>query len=391
MTSQSGETSLRGRLIVLTSTRFVGNLTIRFPFAFLPTIARGLGVSLSAMGVAYGIADLAGLGSAYVGRRVDRGHTRLGMVVGMAVLGLASMTAGVSIGIVMFMVAVSFLSLAKATYDTAMNTWIGHSVPFYKRGRITGITEYSWALSFFIGVPLLGLVIDATSWRGPFILMGVLSVAMALVVRLTFPDDEIQAHHTKVSINWDREMVAVMVALVGIAFAHTMILLTYAAWLEDSFNLEVQGLGFVAIVIGIGEIGGTTATVLFTDRIGKRRAIMTGVAVMIPTTLLLPATDDVLPLALLVLSLIFLGFELALISWLPMLSEIRPKARGTVTGYGLAIYTLARATGALAGPWVFTQSGMGQVTIVAVIALLASMVVLRFFISEPDGAPASQA
>lgn len=254
-----------GRLVVLTLTRFVGNLTIRFPFAFLPTIARGLGVSLTSMGIAFGIADLAGLSAAYTGRRVDRGHTRLGMVAGMTVLSVGALLGGMSNGIVLFTAAITCVGLGKATYDTAMNTWIGHSVPFYRRGRVTGITEYSWAMSFFVGVPILGLVIDATSWRGPFILMAVLSLVMAAVVYRSFPPDTPHAASESVSIDWNRQIFAVMAALVGIAFAQTMILLTYAAWLEDTFDLEVQGLGFVALVIGIGEICGTTATVLFTS------------------------------------------------------------------------------------------------------------------------------
>ena len=376
----------RGRLVVLTVARFVGNLAIRFPFAFLPTIARGLGVSLTSMGLAYGIADLAGLGSAYVGRRVDRGHTRLGMVAGMTALALGTLVAGLSNWFIVFVVAITVVSLGKATYDTAMNTWIGHSVPFYRRGRITGITEYSWALSFVIGVPILGLVISATSWRGPYVVMATLGLIMAAVLLRSFPKDRPTSGTEIPSVSLDRQLVAVMGSLVGIAFAQTMILLTYAAWLEDSFDLAVQGLGFVAVILGLGEIGGTTATVLFTDRLGKRRAIMTGVSIMIPGALVLPATDQSLALSLLVLALIFLGFEFALISWLPMLSEIRPEARGTVTGYGLAVYTFARAAGALAGPLVFTQFGMREVTLVAVASLCLALAVLKFWISEPEGA-----
>jgi predicted MFS family arabinose efflux permease len=374
----------RIQLVILTATRFVGNLTTRFPYAFLPTIARGLGVSLTAMGLAFAISDLAGLSSAWVGRRIDRGHTRLGMVAGMTALGLAALLAGFSNGIVLFTVAITCIALGKATYDTAMNTWIGHSIPFYERGRITGITEYSWALSFFIGVPILGLLIDATSWRGPFILMAVLSLIMAAVVYRSFPEDYVISDAPPVEIDWDRGLVAIMASLVGIAFAQQMILLTYATWLEDNFDLAVSGLGFVAIVLGLGEIGGTTATVLFTDRLGKRRAIMTGVAIMIPGALILPATDGTLGLALLVLAIIFLGFEFALISWLPLLSEVRPKARGTVTGYGLAVYTCARAAGALVGPFVFIHSGMRQVTALATVSLLASLAILYFLIAEPE-------
>ena len=125
---------------------------------------------------------------------------------------------------------------------------------------------------------------------------------------------------------------------------------------------------------------------LFTDRIGKRRAIMVGVGIMIPGALILPATNQTLGLALVVLALVFMGFEFALISWLPLLSEIRPQARGTVTGYGLAVYTFARAAGALVGPLIFTEWGMRQVTILAVVSLLGAMVVLKFFITEPEHA-----
>ena len=81
-------------------------------------------------------------------------------------------------------VAVAFLSLSKAVFDPAVLAYLGDVVPYEQRGRLMAILAMMWPASWFVGVPVAGFLIDAVSWRAPFLFIGLLSLlSLALMVR----------------------------------------------------------------------------------------------------------------------------------------------------------------------------------------------------------------
>lgn len=369
-------------LAVLTGARFTGNLGFRWVFAFIPTVAGGLGVSLATMGAALTARDAAGLAAPAVGRRADRGHMRSVLALGLAATGVGSIVAGVSSEILLFGAGLTVLALGKVAFDTAMNTWISTAVPFAVRGRVTGLTELSWALSFLIGVPLLALLIGVGDWRWPFVVMGLANIAMVPLVLARFRDPSHRRRAPRSPWRPTRAVVAFLGALAGVWIAMQAVLVTFATWLEDDFGLDVAGLGLTALVLGFAELAGTGATVWLTDRLGKRRAVRGGALAMAVPMALLPLAGT-LAVAILLLSATVLAFEFTLISALPLLGELDPAARGRLVGVGIAVFTVARAATSLPAAWLFTDTGMTGVSILAVSALVATVAALAL-VPEPD-------
>jgi predicted MFS family arabinose efflux permease len=131
------------------------------------------------------------------------------------------------------------------------------------------------------------------------------------------------------------------------------------------------------IVVGISELLGSGATVVLTDRWGKRRSILVGLAVMAPAAALLGTVGDRAGLGLFLLSVMLVGFEFAFVSSLPLVAELDTGARGASLGKGAAVATVARAVGSALGAVTYTRSGIGLTGVLtAGIALVAALVIL---------------
>lgn len=363
----------------------MGNLGFRWIYAFVPTVAGGLGVSLATMGVALSARDATGLTAPAVGRAADRGRLRLMMTLGLAGTGIGSLVAGGSTGIAAFAVGLTVLAAGKIAFDASMTTWLSSAVPFGIRGRITGLTELSWATSFLVGVPLLALLIDAGDWRWAFYAMAAANLAMIPAVLGSFREPTRVTRTEPGRFRPTRPVVLFLVGVCGYWVAMQAVLVTFATWLSDDFDLDVSGLGLTAIALGFAELVGTGATVLLTDRLGKRRAIQAGAAAMIVPVALLPFAGN-LTVAIVLLAGTVLGFEFAVISSLPLLGELDPAARGRLIGVGIASFTAARAATSVPAAWLYTTSGIGGVAILACAALVIAVVALGG-VREPEGTP----
>ena len=73
--------------------------------------------------------------------------------------------------------------LCKTFFDIALGGWIADHVRYERRGRVVGLTELSWAGGLLIGVPIMGLVAAATSWRGAYVVAGIAVTTLAILVR----------------------------------------------------------------------------------------------------------------------------------------------------------------------------------------------------------------
>ncbi|GAH13322.1 unnamed protein product, partial [marine sediment metagenome] len=189
-----------------------------------------------------------------------------------------------------------------------------------------------------------------------------------------------------------KKMVAYPPVLAGMAMAmlfsaaNETINLVFGIWLESSFGLIIAALGAAAAVIGLSELGGESLAAAFTDRIGKPTAIGIGVGLNCLAALLLPILGISTAGAVVGLFFFYLTFEFALVSSVPMMTEVMPAARATVMAFTTASVSVGRAIGALlASPlFLFGESSASIPDILpnalAVILLnAAALVALRYF------------
>lgn len=376
-----GLRALPAGFAVVTIGKFLSNVAFRMVFPFLPRIASGLGVSLGAMGTALAVREVAGLANPVLGRAADRrGHGRA-MTVGLLGLAVALVVQSVAAGLVLFTVGLVVLSLAKALFDVAAGAWVGEQVPYASRGRAMGLLETSWALAFVVAMPVAALIIRGTTWRMPFLLLAGVCVVMA-----AFADASPAGRGPTTSserLRWTTPLRAGVTTFVLIGVGHSMMLVTFASWLEDEHDVSIGGLGLTAFVIGLAEMGGSVGAAGFGDRIGLSRALSSALAVTAGASLLLIAGNAGFGLALGTMVGYFVAAEFAIVVLLSLFSELDQAARGRAMGLAFAAFAIGHAVGAIAGSQIYEAAGMTP-NLVAMAAMFAAAVVpVWWFLSDP--------
>lgn len=329
--------------------RFMTNVATRAVYPFLPNIADGLGVSLTAIGLALAVRELFGMSAPLLGRRLDRAH--LGRAMGWSLVGVAAAVSLVpaSSGLVLFAVALTGVTVIKNIYDIASTAWVGHRVPFAARGRAIGLLEMAWAGSFLLGMPVLALLIRAGTWRTPFLVIAIIAAPIGLIMAARVGD----AGDVEVDTGSTRPPVALLaapvIAMTAMGVGHQSVLVSYSSWLEDQHGLSVGGLGLVAVVLGGAELLGTFVAFRASDRIGKRSSVLAGQLLLIPAALALPLGGATPVVAFVLLAAIFGLFEFAFVSFLPLFSELDPDARSAVIAWAFGAFSAGHALGAVVG------------------------------------------
>jgi predicted MFS family arabinose efflux permease len=158
--------------------------------------------------------------------------------------------------------------------------------------------------------------------------------------------------------------------------ANEVINLLFGVWLEQSFGLKIAALGAASAIIGISELSGEGLVAALVDRLGKPRSVALGLGVNSLAALFLPVLGRTEVGALVGLFLFYISFEFAIVSSIPMMTEVLPGARATVMAFNVAFMAFGRAIGAPLATLLF-HFGFPAVTTAAVLFNLLAYLALR--------------
>lgn len=336
------------------------NTMHRMIYPFLAVFGRGLGVDLPAMALAVTARSLVGVFGPFLGSVADSRGRKTGMLFGLLLFTLGTGLVVIFPTYPVFVITLIIAMLGKYVFDPSMQAYLGDRVLYQRRGRVIAITEYSWSMAFFIGVPVMGFLIARLGWLAPFPLLFLLGTIALLALAWLLPRDPDPARAGPAFLRNLGSVLTYRLALLGLAVgllisvANEIINLVFGVWMEDSFGLRIAALGIATAVIGSSELLGETFSVGFTDRLGKPNAIGLGLLVNCLAALALPFLGRSLPGALSGLFLFYISFEFAIVSTLPMMTEIMPSARATLMATNVAGHSLGRALGALLATPLYT-------------------------------------
>ncbi|MGZ5383338.1 MAG: MFS transporter [Acidimicrobiia bacterium] len=380
--------SLTGALIFLAAARLVLNTGYRFIYPFLPVLARGLGVPLTQAGMLVSARWITGLATPAAVRVLGRGERRHRLIAaglamfatGAVITAATGVFAGALVGFVM-------LGLGKPVFDVAAQAYLADRTPYPVRARYLGVIELTWASSLLIGAPAAGWLIARLGWAAPFWAIAVLSGVAFLSMRWVIEPDAGSAERVQPRLALDRSALALLAAIGLYSGASEIMFVVFGAWLEDGFGLSLLGLGAAGVLLAVSELVGEGSTLMWTDRIGKRRSVAIGLVVSAVAYVLLSITNAHFATGMASMALALAGFEFTIVSTFPLASEVRPLARTRF----LAILTvgmgLGRAVGAWVGPYLYENSGLTANTLVAAAANLVALVLLLGWVREqtPEG------
>lgn len=387
--------AIRRDVTTVTLARLGTNALYRFAGPFLAVIARGLDISIGELGVAITIAELCGLTSPIIGRFVDGVPRRVSMTIGLAGVTAGGIVTAASQHVVMFTVGLFVLSLFKIVYDVGMGSWITDHVAFERRGRVVGLTETSWALGLLVGVSAMGLVTAVTSWQWGYA-TGTLAVAVMAVVIWTRIDQQPVERTVRPALadafgpipTADAPNVAAalriplagwlgVLAVLAMSAASQSLFVTFGAWLEDEFGIEVAVLSAVTFGLGVLELMASSLSTARTDRWGKERSVIGGAVLMVLAAVTFTAADHVLVVAMILLGVFIAGFEFAIVSIIPIGGDLVPGRPGKGLGFFLAAVTIGRSTTTIPATRLYESSGIAACALLA--ASLSAVVATVMF------------
>jgi MFS family permease len=347
------------QLGVLTGAKIVANTALRWVGPFLPTLERAFGVSTSTLTSVMGVAELGGLSTVATGHALDRGHRRLTFVAGLGLIGVASSIALIG-SIVSFAVAFSLVIIGAGNLTVAGHAWISDRVPFRSRGRALGLFETSWALSLLLGATGIAWLIEVFGWRGPFVALAVGAALGCTAVLLAVRPDRARPAETPTSGGpipaeaWATLFASALTAMAGLS-----VFVVSGAWLEDRHDLSTAGLGLVATTFGALELVASVSAAAFSDRIGVRRSVLIGLALLATGLAITGLSADSTALAITGLVVFLSGFEFGFVTSLSLVTEAAPLARGRAIGIGNALGTIARSFAVLVSGLLYEGLGIG--------------------------------
>jgi MFS transporter, DHA1 family, inner membrane transport protein len=362
--------------------RLVFNTFYRMIYPFLSYFAKGMGVDLRTISYAITARSLMGLVSPFLASVADSRGRKAGMLLGTLLFTGAICLVVFWPTFPAFFISLSMGMVGYLIFVPSLQAYLGDQVPYENRGRVLGITEFAWSLSAIIGVPLIGLIIARKGWLAPFPLIALLGALAFIFLAWMLPKDpkpqpENQGFIRNMAKVFSSPPAIAAVVMAGLyTAANETITLVYGVWVEQAFSLSIASLGATALAIGVSELGGESLVTAFTDRIGKRKALVIGIVGNCLSAFALIIVGRWLVGALIGLFLFYLTFEFTMVSGIPMMTEILPSARATMLAAHMAFIALGRSMGDLLAPVLFTQTILPGIAANALATILFNLLAL---------------
>lgn len=378
---------IRIQLISLALCRFFLTTSSRLVFAFLPTFARGLGVTETRLQASLSSRSLVSILVPFLIPLSEKFGRKPFLYAGMVIFAVGCLTAYAARSLLIFIIALFLTTLAQALYDPMMRTHLGDVVPYEQRGRAVALTEFSWAGAMLVGAPIAGVLINLMGWSSPFVWLGAFGLLGLLLIWRNIPDlgrdaglsNDVDFGAILRALRTLPELWGASVYVFCIMLGNIMMFGSYAGWMERQFDVELSGLGVAAMVIGLAELLGEAVAGWSSDRFGKRRMVLLSAGASVFFNVALPFAENSFVLASVLLFGLFVSFEMSFICVVPIFTEVMPEARSVPLAMLAIAPPIGRSLGLLLVGVIATAGGFQLVGIVAGgLALLGTLVFGRY-------------
>jgi predicted MFS family arabinose efflux permease len=243
----------------------------------------------------------------------------------------------------------------------------------------------TWAGAALVGLPTMGLLIDRIGWRAAPTALAMLALPLTVVAAKRLAPPTAASTGPRVRPTMTMSAWAAVAAFSLLTVSAQMLVFSHGIWLEDTYDFDPSQVGFAIITVGIAELFASYGSSRFADRIGKRNSLAVGTLILAVGLIGLTVMDDpplVIGLSLLVIA--FLGFEFGVVSAIPLLAELDPRARAEVIGRAVGLSIVGRALGSILAAEVILRQGFQTVMAIGAIAAVATLLMTIILVVEPD-------
>lgn len=264
--------------------------------------------------------------------------------------------------------------------------------PREERGQAMGLFGVAPLIGPLVGPPLGGAIAAVFEWRFIFYFLSGAAALILLAVTLLLPEtlDHKKAPRDRANplepLSHLRHPFIAQWALLGALMFGTMyaVLTLYPSYLETEHGLDEAKIGLAMIPFGIGSLAGTVLGGRAADRLGRKRASLSGTYLAVPVILLYAWTLDQFLGLTLTITVLF-GFVMSYSR--PGLNtyciELDPRKASGITASLMTTSMLGASLASFLGPagsdwvgdrWVFTVGAM--------LIFTAGLMVNRFVLDD---------
>jgi predicted MFS family arabinose efflux permease len=336
---------------------------------------------------AYGVPGI--LVAVLTGPYSDRFGRKRFLFAGSLIMGIFTLLSAFATSFAVLVAMRVLAGIGSSVIFPNVTATVGDNFTYRERGSAMGVVIGLNTLAGVIGVPLAGVLAEATSWRVSVGLVGVLSIAAAMLLFW-----KLRPAQTPLSESGIRDLYRSIVTnrsalgAIGSSFLGALYWFTWATYIvvffQDAFGLSQGVASVLALTQGLGVMVGSQLGGRLGARIGHK-PIVAG-SVLLSAALLLFQTNVMLPLAAtaflnLVLSAV-IGARFA--SNTTLLTEQVPEARGTLLAVSASVTSASIVVGATIGGLLVDGPGFWALgAFCAAAGVLAALVVWIFVREEP--------
>jgi len=351
-------------------------------YPYVNVFAKGLGIDVKTLSLAITVRAAMGIGGPFLGFIADKRGRKFGMMVGLLMFTIGTSLMVFWPSVVSFYFSLSLTFLGNLVFIPAMQAYLGDRIAYRQRGRALAITELGWSLSFIVGAFLMGILIAWRGWEAPFYILTVFGILSMAGLQLLIPGGDNEGRiNTKIWRNFllvgtTSSAVAGLFMGAAMSMSNELINLSFGVWMEESFNVKIAALAVATLFIGFFELIGEGLVSLFVDRLGKARAVGIGLFLTSLAALVLPLTGRNLIGGMFGLSMYYLLFEFAIVSSIPLMTEVLPTARATLMASYIASLSAGRALGALVAPYIYSANYLSGILGIVLFSCALNLIAL---------------
>jgi SHS family lactate transporter-like MFS transporter len=253
------------------------------------------------------------------------------------------------------------------------------SIPAGTRGAVSGILQQGYAVGYLLAALVYYLLFDYIGWRGMFA-VGVVPALLVVYIRSFVEESpvwqdtprEADAGWRAVTGHWPLFLYVVLLMTAFNFFSHGTQDL-FPTFLQVQHKFSTHEVGIIAIVANIGAIIGGTFFGAFSERIGRRRAIVIAALLALPVIPLWAFSSSPLYIA----AGAFLIQIMVQGAWgiVPVhLNELSPDAvRGTFPGFAYQLGNLLASANASIQVWIAKSHGGNYGLALAIVAAIVAV------------------
>jgi SHS family lactate transporter-like MFS transporter len=322
------------------------------------------------------------LGALFFGRLADRYGRRPILMANILLFSVFELASAFAPSLTIFFILRALFGFAMGGEWGIGSSLVMESIPAQSRGTVSGILQEGYAFGYLLAAVVYGLFFDWIGWRGMFVI-GVVPALLVFYIRMSVKESPVWEQNRSrnrqadlpllVRQHWRTFLYLILLMTAFTFFSHGTQDL-HPTFLQEH-KLPTATVSAIAIVANIGAIIGGITFGFYSQRLGRRRAIIIAALLALP----------IIPLWAFSTTPLYLGLGAFLIqiavqgAWgvIPAhLNELSPEElRGTFPGFAYQLGNFVASSNAVLQGWIAKTHGGDYAMALAIVAAIAAIAV----------------